>query len=320
MNLLFARDLGPFLPGGQLFGIFGQEQNAGTPKAGIDAGIVLHILPQTQRLARQRDFGARAALLAAPAPIPARLLRADMPLLDQRDGVSLLRQMIGRRDADDPAADDDDIGLRRQAFVAGDTAERRGHEILLKMSLAETPRGTARHGMFMRGSSASRSPSPTKLKLVTASVMATPGADREPGRAGQIDLRVVEHVAPARGRRLDAVAEEADIGLEQDRVGDVQRGRDHDRRDGVRHQLAEHDPQVRRTERDRGDREIALAQRTDLRFHDAGDAHPGRRGDEQGGGDETRLGERRERQQQKDRREAKHASTKRISTAPSTPP
>src|SRR4051794_10597972 len=35
--------------------------------------------------------------------------------------------------------------------------------------------------------------------------------DREPGRAGEIDLRVVEHVAPARGRRLDAVTEIADI-------------------------------------------------------------------------------------------------------------
>src|SRR6185369_9783091 len=36
--------------------------------------------------------------------------------------------------------------------------------------------------------------------------------DRKPRRAGEIDLRVVEHVAPARGRRLDAVAEIADIG------------------------------------------------------------------------------------------------------------
>src|SRR5689334_18377198 len=31
--------------------------------------------------------------------------------------------------------------------------------------------------------------------------------DREPRRAGEIDLRIVEHVAPARRRRLDAVAE-----------------------------------------------------------------------------------------------------------------
>src|SRR5262245_42595071 len=120
MNLLFARDRGPLLPGGQLFGILGQEQNAGPPKAGVDAGVVLHILPQAQRLPGERDFGAGATLLTAPAPIPARLLPAHVSLLDQRDGVALLRQMIGRRDADDPAANDDNVGLRRQALVAGD--------------------------------------------------------------------------------------------------------------------------------------------------------------------------------------------------------
>jgi hypothetical protein len=125
VNLLFARDLGPFLPGRQFFRILGQEQDARTPKAGIDTGIALHVLPQAQRLAGKRDFGARTALLAAPAPIAARLLRADMPLLDQCNRLPLLRQVIGRRDADDAAADDDDIGLRRQALVACYSVERR---------------------------------------------------------------------------------------------------------------------------------------------------------------------------------------------------
>jgi hypothetical protein len=137
MNLLFACNLSPLLPGGQFLRIFGQEQDTGTPKAGIDAGVALHVLPQVQRLASKGDFGARAALLAAPAPIAARLLRANMPLLDQRDGVSLLRQMIGRRDADDATADDNDINLRRQAVIACYTAERRGHETLLTINLIE---------------------------------------------------------------------------------------------------------------------------------------------------------------------------------------
>src|SRR6266702_3979381 len=39
--------------------------------------------------------------------------------------------------------------------------------------------------------------------------------NREPGRTGEIDLRVVEHVAQARGGRLDAVAEIAQIGFQQ---------------------------------------------------------------------------------------------------------
>src|SRR5580704_3380152 len=131
MNLLFPCDPGPLLPGRQFGRVLGQKQDTGAPKAGIDAGVILHILPQPQRLAGQRNFGARPALLAAPAPIAARLLRADMPLLDQRDGASLLREMIGRRDADDATADDHNIGLGRQALIACDTAERWGHETLL---------------------------------------------------------------------------------------------------------------------------------------------------------------------------------------------
>src|SRR5204863_4954289 len=106
-------------------------------EAGIGAGIVLHVLPQPQRLAGERDFGARAALLAAPAPVAARLLAADVTLLDQRDGMTLPCQVVGRRDTDDAATDDDDIGLRRQALVAGYAAERRGHEALLVMRSAE---------------------------------------------------------------------------------------------------------------------------------------------------------------------------------------
>ncbi|MHC2316402.1 hypothetical protein ACVINX_001169 [Bradyrhizobium diazoefficiens] len=137
MYLLLARDRGPAFPAGELVLALGQEQDAGAAEAGIDAGVVLHVLPQPQRLARQRNLLTRAALLAAPAPIAARLFAADMPLLDERDGKPLLRQMIGRRDADDAAADDDDVGLRRQAFVAIYTVERRGHRTLLDFSSIE---------------------------------------------------------------------------------------------------------------------------------------------------------------------------------------
>src|SRR5499433_3712415 len=43
-----------------------------------------------------------------------------------------------------------------------------------------------------------------------------PGEDGDPRRRGEIALGVVEHVTPARERRLDPVAEEADVRLEQD--------------------------------------------------------------------------------------------------------
>jgi hypothetical protein len=51
---------------------------------------------------------------------------------------------------------------------------------------------------------------------------------------------------------------------------------------------------------------LAFAKRTDLRFHDAGDAHPRGGRDQHGGGQQARLGERGERQPEKDRREAQH--------------
>ena len=93
--------------------------------------------------------------------------------------------------------------------------------------------------MFSRGSRASRSPSPRKLKLVTASVMARRGAIASQGAL---------------------VAK--------------------------------------------------LAKRMDLRFHDAGDAHPRGGRDQHGGGQQARLRERGERQQEKDRREAQHGIDK----------
>src|SRR4051794_2368187 len=137
MNLLPARNHGPRLPCRQFLPVLRQEQDTGTPKAGIDTGVILHVLPQAQRLAGQRNLRTRAALLTAPAPVATRLLRPDIPLLDKRNSVSFLRKMIGRRNADDATADDDNISLRGQALVACDAAEWRGHETLLTVSSIE---------------------------------------------------------------------------------------------------------------------------------------------------------------------------------------
>src|SRR3972149_3618549 len=43
-----------------------------------------------------------------------------------------------------------------------------------------------------------------------------PGEDRHPRSRREVALGIVEHVAPARQRRLDAIAKEADVGLKQD--------------------------------------------------------------------------------------------------------
>ena len=134
MDLHLARDGGPPLPARQFVLALGQEQDAGAAETGIDTGIVLRVLPQAQRFARQRNLLTRTALLPAPAPIAARLLAADMALLKKGDRAPLLRQMIGRGDADDTTADDDHLHLRRQGLVACDAVERRRHGTLLDLS------------------------------------------------------------------------------------------------------------------------------------------------------------------------------------------
>ena len=76
-----------------------------------------------------------------------------------------------------------------------------------------------------RGSSASRSPSPTKLTPRTSQRDQEAGGQPEPGRAVQ-DARgagLDDHVAEARLGRLHAEAEERERRLEQDRVRDAER-------------------------------------------------------------------------------------------------
>src|SRR5262245_4138792 len=67
------------------------------------------------------------------------------------------------------------------------------------------------------------------------------GNDGEPWGAGEILLSAVEHIAPAGQRRLDSVAEEADIGFEKNGAGDRQACGDDDRPHGIGQDLAEHD-------------------------------------------------------------------------------
>src|SRR5262252_3949932 len=68
-----------------------------------------------------------------------------------------------------------------------------------------------------------------------------PGEDGDPRRRGEIALRVVEHVTPAGERRLDPVAEEADVRLEQDGPRHAERGGHRDDAHGVGKEMTHHD-------------------------------------------------------------------------------
>jgi len=84
VHLVLARDQEPVLPRRQLGGILGHEGDAGAPEAGLGADRRRQPVPQLEAIAAERDLGRVAALLAAPAPVAARLLAGDVALLDQR--------------------------------------------------------------------------------------------------------------------------------------------------------------------------------------------------------------------------------------------
>ena len=101
---------------------------------------------------------------------------------------------------------------------------------------------TARSEMSRRASvrtggdrSASRSPSPRRLKPSTVNRMATPGEDREVRRGLEEAGGVGQHRPPLRLRRVGAAeAEEAETRRFDDRRRQRQRGRHDQRGDGVR--------------------------------------------------------------------------------------
>src|SRR5690606_1062293 len=64
--------------------------------------------------------------------------------------------------------------------------------------------------------------------------------DGQPWRSRQILLRAVQHVAPAWQWRLDSIAEEADLGFEQDSARHSGGGGHNDRTHDIGQNLAKH--------------------------------------------------------------------------------
>src|SRR5215470_12343760 len=133
-----------------------------------------------------------------------------------------------------------------------------------------------------------------------------PGKDGDPRRRGEIALGVVEHVTPAGERRLDPVAEEADVRLEQDGPRHAERGGHRDDAHGVGKEMAHHDAASGGAQTPRSLHELLLAERQHLASHHAGHVHPRGNADDQGHGGERRGHEGRQGQQEKDRRKRQH--------------
>src|SRR5262249_54554811 len=103
-------------------------EHAGASEAGLRADLAVEVVPDPEALLDERDLRAVTVLLAAPAPVPARLLAGDPALLHERDGHAALRQVISGGRADDAAADDHGIGGFRQRGIALDGVDGWRHQ------------------------------------------------------------------------------------------------------------------------------------------------------------------------------------------------
>src|SRR5262252_10878332 len=133
-----------------------------------------------------------------------------------------------------------------------------------------------------------------------------PGEDGDPRRRGEIALSVVEHVTPACERRLDAVAEEADVRLEQNGSRHAEGGRHRDDAHRVGQEVAQHDTSTRSAEAPRALDELALSEGEHLAAHHARHVHPRGDADDEGHGSERRRHEGGQGEKQEDGRKGQH--------------
>ncbi len=120
-------EIAPARPAGNLGFVVGEIKQAAAAEACVFARLGGEALPEVEALRGDRQFARIAVLLAAPAPIAARLFRTDPALLDQHGLQPPLRQVIGREHADNAAANHDDIGGLGQVGGGVDEGKRRGH-------------------------------------------------------------------------------------------------------------------------------------------------------------------------------------------------
>ncbi len=147
------------------------------------------------------------------------------------------------------------------------------------------------------GSSASRSASPRRLKAMTVTVRASPGAMATHG-AVKIRSRPSRIMLPQVGRgRPDAEAEERQAGLEQDDVPDVERRAHYDGRGDMRQEVT-HQPTAAAAERDRRVGPRFGHQAPHVGTHQPAGAEPSGERDEEHQGAERRTLPQRERGEQ----------------------
>ena len=106
-------------------------ENSAWTKAGFPANALIHVRPEPHGVDDERDFARIAPHLAAPAPIPAGLLAANLTLFENRDGNAALGKRQRRANPNDAAADNGRINRFRQFGIAFKRAQGKQHEAAL---------------------------------------------------------------------------------------------------------------------------------------------------------------------------------------------
>ena len=122
----------PFLVAGDVGVVTGEIEQAPLPEAGLRAGPLVHAAPLAQGLDGERNLAGIAPLLAAPAPVAARLLAGDLAFLAEGHRDALLRQGQRGTGADDAAPDDDHVGPCGDRGIGGDGLYAWGHDPMLR--------------------------------------------------------------------------------------------------------------------------------------------------------------------------------------------
>jgi hypothetical protein len=131
---VIMRDGKPFAELLELRAVFRKVQRAALVEANVLTELAGQILPESKALHHERQLDRGPALLPHPAPVAPRLLAGDPALLEQHHGQSGAREIVGRRAADDAAADDHDVGCIRQrlaGLVAGELVRGLAPDLLL---------------------------------------------------------------------------------------------------------------------------------------------------------------------------------------------
>jgi hypothetical protein len=94
----------------------GERQIAALHPLDVRTEFALDARPDAIRLDHQRQLGRVAALLAHEAPVASGLRASDLVLFEKNRAHAALREVVRRRTANDAAAHNDDISLRRHRF------------------------------------------------------------------------------------------------------------------------------------------------------------------------------------------------------------